>query len=302
MLDRVLFFNFTTETGLVQFVLFIAVLVLVAVVSRRDTASAGESFQFAAATIPARLRDIWWVKRMPHFIAGLALITAVVIPFLSDKSERHQTWATVIAFALCAVSVVVLTAGRAAVARADGVRRSGRTDRGCTDPRLQANIGWRDWRIIDGLIGGTSFPWAMLLGASFASIVAVIVGIGALRVRGLLLAISTLAFAIAARRCTSSTGRSSPPTSTVRIPCVDIGLEITHKNRALLLLRADHPGGGAPARRSPPAYRHRANDHRRARERAGGVGDDGVTCAAPSSPHSRWAGSSPGSVACCSGR
>ena len=48
---------------------------------------------------------------MPHFIAGLALITAVVIPFLSDKSERHQTWATVIAFALCAVSVVVLTGG-----------------------------------------------------------------------------------------------------------------------------------------------------------------------------------------------
>ena len=39
----------------------------------------------------------------------------------------------------------------------------------------------------------------MLLGASFASIVAVIVGIGALRARGLLLAISTLAFAIAAQ-------------------------------------------------------------------------------------------------------
>ena len=38
VLDRVLFFNFTTETGLVQFVLFIAVLVLVAVVSRRDGA------------------------------------------------------------------------------------------------------------------------------------------------------------------------------------------------------------------------------------------------------------------------
>ena len=54
VLDRVLFFNFTTETGLVQFVLFIAVLVLVAGVSRRDTASAGESFQFAppVATIP----------------------------------------------------------------------------------------------------------------------------------------------------------------------------------------------------------------------------------------------------------
>ena len=34
--DRVLFFNYTTETGLVQFVLFLVVLVLVARVSRRD--------------------------------------------------------------------------------------------------------------------------------------------------------------------------------------------------------------------------------------------------------------------------
>ena len=111
VLDRVLFFNYTTETGLVQFVLFLAVLVLVAVVSRRDTASAGESFQFAPriAAVPERLRNIWWVKRMPQFIAGLALAAAVVLPMLSDKSERHQTWTVVIAFALCAVSVVVLT-------------------------------------------------------------------------------------------------------------------------------------------------------------------------------------------------
>ena len=59
VLDRVLFFNYTTETGLVQFVLFLAVLVLVAVVSRRDTASTGESFQFAPriAAVPERLRS-----------------------------------------------------------------------------------------------------------------------------------------------------------------------------------------------------------------------------------------------------
>ena len=37
ILDRVLFFNYTAETGLVQFVLFVIVLVLVARVSRRDS-------------------------------------------------------------------------------------------------------------------------------------------------------------------------------------------------------------------------------------------------------------------------
>src|SRR5204863_2222018 len=111
VLDRVLFFNYTSETGLVQFVLFIAVLLLVAYVSKRDTASAGESFQFAPriAAVPERLRDIWWVRRLPQFVAGFSLLVALVLPMLSDSSERHQTWAMIVAFALCAVSVVVLT-------------------------------------------------------------------------------------------------------------------------------------------------------------------------------------------------
>ena len=72
IVDRVLFFNYTSETGLVQFVLFLAVLVLVARVSRNDTGSGGESFQFAPriAAIPERLRTIWWVKRLPQLVAG----------------------------------------------------------------------------------------------------------------------------------------------------------------------------------------------------------------------------------------
>src|SRR3954451_6250113 len=97
ILDRVLFFNYTAETGLVQFVLFVIVLVLVARVSRNDGGSSGESFQFAPriAAVPERLRSIWWVKRLPQFIALMALVAAVILPLLSDKSERHQTWATI---------------------------------------------------------------------------------------------------------------------------------------------------------------------------------------------------------------
>ena len=56
-----------------QFVLFLAVLVLVARVSRNDGGSAGESFQFApriAADSRAADASIWWVKRMPQVVAG----------------------------------------------------------------------------------------------------------------------------------------------------------------------------------------------------------------------------------------
>ncbi|MEX1007454.1 MAG: branched-chain amino acid ABC transporter permease/ATP-binding protein [Acidimicrobiia bacterium] len=236
IIDRVLFFNYTNETGLVQFVLFLAVLVLVAVVSRRDTASAGESFQFAPriAAVPERLRDIWWVKRMPQFLAGLALVASVVGPLLVDKSERHQTWTMVVAFALCAVSVVVLTGwggqlslGQMAFAGL-GALTAAALIRG-----LSADIGWHSLRLINGSLPGVSFPWALLLGASFASLVAVLVGVGALRVRGLLLAVSTLAFAIAAQLYLFSRPFFTAGFSTIEIPRADIGpLELTHRNRA----------------------------------------------------------------------
>ena len=236
ILDRVLFFNYTSETGLVQFVLFLAVLVLVARVSRNDTGSAGESFQFAPriAAVPERLRGIWWVKRLPQFVAGLSLLAAVILPLLSDKSERHQTWASIIAFALCAISVVVLTGwggqlslGQMAFAGL-GALTAGALIRG-----MQFNIGWRDTRFLDGGIPSISFPWALILGASFASLVAVIVGLGALRVKGLLLAISTLAFAIAAQAYIFGRPIFTAGSTTIEIPRTDLGpLELTHRNRA----------------------------------------------------------------------
>jgi ABC-type branched-subunit amino acid transport system ATPase component/ABC-type branched-subunit amino acid transport system permease subunit len=236
VLDRVLFFNYTAETGLVQFVLFVIVLVLVARVSRNDTGSSGESFQFAPriAAVPERLRSIWWVKRLPQFVAFMALLAAVILPLLSDKSERHQTWATIIAFALCAISVVVLTGwggqlslGQMAFAGL-GALTAAALIRG-----LQFNIGWRSTRFLDGGLSSISFPWAMLLGACLASLVAVVVGVGALRVRGLLLAISTLAFAIAAQAYLFNRTFFTAGSTTVQIPRTDIlFLELTHRNRA----------------------------------------------------------------------
>jgi ABC-type branched-subunit amino acid transport system permease subunit len=98
---------------------------------------------------------------------------------------------------------------------------------------LQFNIGWHSTRFLDGGLPSISFPWAMLLGASFASLVAVLVGVGALRVRGLLLAISTLAFAIAAQLYIFSRPIFTAGSTTVEIPRTDIGfLELTHRNRA----------------------------------------------------------------------
>jgi ABC-type branched-subunit amino acid transport system permease subunit len=92
-----------------------------------------------------------------------------------------------------------------------------------SDLGMSANIGWHDTRIINGSLPAITFPWTLLLGAVGASLVAVLVGIGALRVRGLLLAISTLAFAIASQVYLFDRPFFTAGRSTVQIPRADIG-------------------------------------------------------------------------------
>jgi ABC-type branched-subunit amino acid transport system ATPase component/ABC-type branched-subunit amino acid transport system permease subunit len=236
VVDQVLFFNFTNETGLVQFVIFLAVVFLVARVSRR-TDTGGESFQFAPRVhvVPDRLKEIWWVRRMPQLLALVSLAIAIVLPLVLRQSARHFTYAQVLAFAICALSVTILTgwggqlslgqmafAGIGAVSAAALVRGT------------SVNLGIGDVRIIKGTLPHVPFVWALLLGAVIACIVATLVGAGALRVKGLLLAASTLAFAIAAnayifRRPFFSLGRQ-----TVQLPRKPIGpLDVTVNNRAM---------------------------------------------------------------------
>ncbi|HWS44872.1 MAG TPA: ABC transporter permease, partial [Acidimicrobiia bacterium] len=260
LLYQILFYNYTNTQGLVQFVLFLVVLVLVARMRRADE-TGGESFSFAPRVppIPERLRRIWWVRRMPQMIACAAVIAAVAIPYIIRQSEHHETYAIILATAVAAISVTVLTGwagqlslGQAAFAGIGGLTAAALV-RGLT-----INIGWHAQRLAKGslrpielwcalallivaatlfgvalgrtntrrlrlwslagaggAIAGTAvllvrsvdrtetlhpmpFGVSIFLGAVGACIVAVAVGIGALRVKGLLLAISTLAFAIAA--------------------------------------------------------------------------------------------------------
>jgi ABC-type branched-subunit amino acid transport system ATPase component/ABC-type branched-subunit amino acid transport system permease subunit len=259
---QVLTYNFPNTPGLVQFVLFGLVLVLVARMSRAEAGAAGESFAFAPRVppIPERLREVWWVRRMPQVVAGLALVVAILLPIVVHQSAHHEAYTLILATALLAVSVTVLTgwAGQLSLGQA-GFAGMGALSAAAFVRGITLNIGWRSrFRLADGsvrpypmaaalilvVIAATAigfvvmrridqrrrllaagvavltlaatavlfpstidrsgdlhrvpFVLAVFLGAVIACIAAVGVGIGALRVKGLLLAISTLAFAIAA--------------------------------------------------------------------------------------------------------
>ncbi|HEY5014598.1 MAG TPA: ATP-binding cassette domain-containing protein, partial [Acidimicrobiia bacterium] len=241
ILYRVIPFNFSNDSGLVQFVLFVVVLVLVARMRRADDAGA-ESFSFAPRVppVPERLREIWWVRRMPQLLAAFALLVAVVLPLVVTQSSRHLTYATILAFAICVVSVTVLTGwggqlslGQMAFAGV-GALSAAAFSRG-----VSVDIGWHSTRFVNARLHGVPFFAAVLLGAVVACLFAIAVGLGALRVKGLLLAVSTLAFAIAAEEYIFHRPifAVSQFSETVQLPRGHLGpIDLADRNRAYYYL------------------------------------------------------------------
>jgi ABC-type branched-subunit amino acid transport system ATPase component/ABC-type branched-subunit amino acid transport system permease subunit len=216
IVESVIRFNLPEQTGLVDFVLFLAVVVAVFLQTRaQHTETATFSFAPRVRPVPERLREIWWVRRM-GVLAGLAaLAVAAAVPLLVTEASRHLLYTQILLFAIAALSLVVVTGwsgqlslGQMAFAGI-GALFAASAHRG-----LQLDVGWYDTRLFQGEL--PALPWgpSMLAGALFSAGVAVLVGLGALRVRGLLLAVSTFAFALAAqqylyRRPFLSGGRTS---------------------------------------------------------------------------------------------
>jgi ABC-type branched-subunit amino acid transport system ATPase component/branched-subunit amino acid ABC-type transport system permease component len=199
--ESLIFFNWPAESGLADFVLFLVVLLLVARGSR--TEGGGESFSFAprVETVPERLRSLRLVRVMPFVLPGVAGVVAVAAPFVITQPSRHFLYASVLAVAVCAVSVSVLTgwAGQLSLGQMAfagiGALGAAAFARGAS-----MDVGWGDHRLIKGSLPSIPFGVAILLGAILATLVATAVGLGALRVRGLRLAVATMAFAIAAQQ------------------------------------------------------------------------------------------------------
>jgi ABC-type branched-subunit amino acid transport system ATPase component/ABC-type branched-subunit amino acid transport system permease subunit len=233
--DQVLVFNLPAKTGLVQFILFIVVVILVAQRSR-STDMDTESFQFAPRqhVVSDRLRQMWWVRHLTQLIAGAGLVVAIVVPLLVTESAKQRTYAEILAFAICAVSVTILTgwggqlslgqmafAGISALGAAALVRGA------------QFTVGLAGVDLFSVSIPSVPFVWALLLGAVLGCVTATLIGVSALRVRGLLLAASTLAFAIAAQAYVFRQPVLSLGRQTVRLPRGNVGpVDLGLRNRA----------------------------------------------------------------------
>jgi ABC-type branched-subunit amino acid transport system ATPase component/ABC-type branched-subunit amino acid transport system permease subunit len=178
-----LIFAHAKNPGTADLVLFIAVLVLVFVRSGgRGEERTSWSLTPKVRAIPDSLRGTWWVRRMNTIAAGIALVVAVMLPLAFTTSARAYLFSTMLLFGLIGLSVSVLTgwAGQLSLGQFAFVGLGAMT---CG--ALHAR----------GMGFGVAVAFATVTGVAAA----LLIGFPALRVRGLFLAVTTLAFAVAAR-------------------------------------------------------------------------------------------------------
>jgi ABC-type branched-subunit amino acid transport system ATPase component/ABC-type branched-subunit amino acid transport system permease subunit len=216
IVESLIRFNLPEQTGLVDFVLFLAVVGAVFLQTRtRHTETATFSFAPRVRPVPERLANIWWVRRM-GLLAGLAaLAVGAVVPLVITEASRHLLYTQILLFAIAAMSLVIVTgwSGQLSLGQM-AFAGIGALFAASAHQGLRLDIGWYEHRLFAGEL--PALPWgaSILAGAVLSAAVAVLVGLGALRVRGLLLAVTTFAFALAAqqylyRRPLLSGGRTS---------------------------------------------------------------------------------------------
>jgi ABC-type branched-subunit amino acid transport system ATPase component/ABC-type branched-subunit amino acid transport system permease subunit len=202
VVEAIITFNFLDQPGLTDFLLLLAVMVAVYQMSRQGR---GETQTFAfgakAKPIPERLRQIWWLRQVDRIGLVLCLVGAVILPLIITAPSKNLLYTSILAFALCALSLTVLTgwAGQLSLGQMAfagiGAFLTAAFTRG-----INVDIGWHENRLIHAGIRPLSFGPSVVLAIVVTAGIAVLIGAGALRIRGLYLAVVTFAFALAASK------------------------------------------------------------------------------------------------------
>lgn len=199
--QSILRFNVVDQPGLVDMVLLVVVLVAVWL-QTRNARRVDEVFNFTPKVdrLPAELQHRFWIRHLDRSILLVLVAGAAVLPIVVTQPSRHLLYATIAAFAICAMSLTVLTgwAGQLSLGQMAFAGIGALTAAALTRGLL---IDWSfgDTRIVAVQFYPVPFALSVLIAAALTAGLSVIVGAGALRVQGLLLAVTTFAFAIAAR-------------------------------------------------------------------------------------------------------
>jgi ABC-type branched-subunit amino acid transport system ATPase component/ABC-type branched-subunit amino acid transport system permease subunit len=181
--ESIVNFNFIASPGLINLLLMITV--LIAVLFNRERIDESEVFAFTpqARPIPVRLRSYRWARNANKGGIILLGVIAVVLPLVFTAPSTQQIFTEVLAFSICATSLTVLTGWLG-----------------------QLSLGQMAFAGLGALFAarlaevGVPFWLAIAVSTVASAILATIVGLGSLRVRGLYLAVVTFTFALCAQQ------------------------------------------------------------------------------------------------------
>jgi ABC-type branched-subunit amino acid transport system ATPase component/ABC-type branched-subunit amino acid transport system permease subunit len=186
VVDAVVLVNVASAQGAVDAGLLVAVLLVVLYRAVRDGRDRGDDAVALAGLaaerpVPAALRGTWWAPRLGTFTWVVAGVLALGVPLLGLDAGQLQEAARVPLFAVVGLSLVVLTgwAGQLSLGQV-------------------ALYGLGAFTCAALVERGVPFPAAVAEATVAGVLAALVLGLPALLVRGLYLAITTLAFAVAA--------------------------------------------------------------------------------------------------------
>jgi ABC-type branched-subunit amino acid transport system ATPase component/ABC-type branched-subunit amino acid transport system permease subunit len=183
VLQSVLTYNFLAVPGITDLLLFIAVFVAVIFARREGGEEAAFAFSPRANPIPERLRTFWWARNIDKGGILLLGLLALLLPIVVTAPSRQQLYTAVLAFAICASSLTVLTGWLGQLSLSQ-----------------MAFAGLAALFAARLVTEGVPFWVAVLTTTVASALLALGIGIGSLRVRGLYLAVVTFVFALTAQQ------------------------------------------------------------------------------------------------------
>ena len=178
-----------SDLGVTELWLFLATLVIVLVFSRvvardRRRRVEGEPRRYRVRAVDAG--GPWWSRHLGRIGIVALFGVLVLIPVFFSRASESFLWTRVLIFAIAGCSLTILTgwAGQVSLGQF-GFAAVG----GLVTVKLVGD---------DGILGLHHLPWgvAVVIGVLVGAAVAVLIGLPALRIPGLYLAVTTLAFAV----------------------------------------------------------------------------------------------------------
>lgn len=181
--EAVVFYYWPNNPGLLDVLLLVVLLVALLPFVRRGAVTEIQSrWSFAPRMRPVtqELTSRWWVRSLPTAGYGVAITIGVLPLLIVHGASQRQLWSTVLLAAMVALSLTLLTGW------------TGQLSLG-----QYAFVGLGAMSTAALVDRGLGFAPALLVAAFVGAFAAVVVGLPALRVPGLMLAVTTLAFAVA---------------------------------------------------------------------------------------------------------